>query len=243
MIIKSFTIENFKGIRDPICIELKPVTLLFGPNSAGKSTIKWISEMIKCGYRIHRKTYKELDLDSDFINDFFIEDNQNTYNIKEKLKKIPAKTRIFLADSKTGLEVLPADVGMGISQVLPIVVAVLYKGSALLAIEQPELHIHPALQVNLADLFIAHIKNSDKIFFIETHSEHLLLRLLRRIREKYDDELPPDAEGLDPECLRIYYIVNTNNGVQASELKVSEDGDSKGKWPEGFFEERHKELY
>ena len=39
MIVKSFTVENFKGIRDPIRIDLKPVTLLFGPNSSGKSTI------------------------------------------------------------------------------------------------------------------------------------------------------------------------------------------------------------
>lgn len=39
MRLKSLTIENFKGISDPVTIELKPITLLFGPNSAGKSTI------------------------------------------------------------------------------------------------------------------------------------------------------------------------------------------------------------
>ena len=39
MIIKALTLENFKGIAEPVRIEFKPITLLFGPNSAGKSTV------------------------------------------------------------------------------------------------------------------------------------------------------------------------------------------------------------
>ena len=50
-------------------------------------------------------------------------------------------------------------------------------------------------------------------------------------------------QGLAPENLAIYYITKNDQGVSISELQVSEDGDSKGRWPEGFFEERHEELY
>ena len=51
------------------------------------------------------------------------------------------------------------------------------------AVEQPELHVHPAVQVALGDVFIDGIKNRNRTMLIETHSEHLLLRLLRRVRE------------------------------------------------------------
>ena len=57
------------------------------------------------------------------------------------------------------------------------------------AIEQAELHVHPRMQVELGDLF-AHGVGQGGIFLIETHSEHLILRLLRRIEETHSGELP-----------------------------------------------------
>jgi predicted ATPase len=66
---------------------------------------------------------------------------------------------------------------------IPVITTSLLNTSELIAIEQPELHIHPAVQVGLGDLFAEQIKERDCLFLIETHSEHLLLRLLRRVRE------------------------------------------------------------
>ena len=76
-----------------------------------------------------------------------------------------------------------ADVGFGISQVLPIVVAIvtLPKQSTLL-IEQPEVHLHPRMQMALADLFVA-AALSGKNVVVETHSEHMINRISRRMME------------------------------------------------------------
>ena len=81
----------------------------------------------------------------------------------------------------------------------------------ILAIEQPELHIHPAIQVGMGDLFIHAIQANPegfptvgKTLLVETHSEHILLRLLRRIRERTDDELAPGFVGLKPRICRSF---------------------------------------
>ena len=178
--------------------------------------------------------------------------------------------KIQLYDETHKIDVDPLHVGFGISQVIPVVVAALENSRRLFAVEQPELHIHPALQVALGDLFIDGIKNGNRTMLIETHSEHLLLRLLRRVREtnvrnskKYEwrqSSMPPlhremseaairDAENqgsidhqLAPNDLSIVYVLPTSEGVEFIPLTVTDDGDFDGPWPEGFFDERVKEL-
>jgi len=78
---------------------------------------------------------------------------------------------------------MPQDIGVGISQLLPVVVASVLFKDALISIEQPELHVHPRLQTELADMFIRYALDSGNQFLLETHSEHLMLRLLRRVRD------------------------------------------------------------
>ena len=83
------------------------------------------------------------------------------------------------------------DVGFGVSQVLPVIIqGFLSKERSITLVEQPEIHLHPKMQADLADLFIdiAINKNvkkgsSSKYLIIETHSEYLLKRLRRRISE------------------------------------------------------------
>lgn len=141
--------------------------------------------------------------------------------------------------------VLPTEVGAGISQVIPVVVAALQDGSGLLAIEQPELHVHPALQVGLGDLFIDAVSRSGprRIVLVETHSEHLILRLLRRIRETADGELPETVTGLAPDRIRVVYVESGAAGVVIRQLRVDKSGDFMDEWPNGFFEERRSELF
>jgi predicted ATPase len=82
-----------------------------------------------------------------------------------------------------------------------------------------------------------------KTLLIETHSEHILLRLLRRIRERTDNELPPGVTGLNPVDLSVVYVEADNQGVRFRPLKVGEDGEFLDRWPHGFFEERAEELF
>ena len=85
---------------------------------------------------------------------------------------------------KGGTEVRLTDVGFGVSQVLPVIVLCYYvpEGSILI-LEQPEAHLHPNVQAKLADVLIDVVKNRNIQIILESHSEHLLHRLTRRIAE------------------------------------------------------------
>ena len=125
--------------------------------------------------------------------------------------------------------------------------------------------------MGLGDVFIDAIKDSDRSMLIETHSEHLLLRLLRRVREtnvrnskKYEwrqspmtplvREMPEaairDSEDQDsqdhqltPDDLSVVYVRPTPEGIKFTPISVTDDGDFYAPWPEGFFDERVKELF
>ena len=113
----------------------------------------------------------------------------------------------------------------------------------LIAIEQPELHLHPALQAELADVFIESALGENKnTFLIETHSEHLILRLLKRIRQTtggLNTKLPP----VRPEDVAILFVQPTENGSVVQHLRVDQHGRLLDDWPGGFFEESFNELF
>ena len=114
----------------------------------------------------------------------------------------------------------------------------------MIAIEQPEIHIHPGLQAELGDLFIESALGENKnTFVLETHSEHLILRILRRIRETTDGELPKGKTPIYPHDLSVIYTKPTKKGTVLFELNVTEDGEFIEKWPDGFFAERANELF
>jgi hypothetical protein len=179
-------------------------------------------------------------------------DMEESDEVRRELKKARFVQKLIITDEREEVELEPADVGVGISQVLPVVVGAHDKKFTLLSIEQPELHIHPAIQCNLADELVNALfhsdrntieRESDRVLLLETHSEHLMLRLLRRIRESYEDELPPGVKGLSPESISVVYVERDNQGVKITHLPVTEDGDFEKKWPKGFFEERTEELF
>ncbi len=131
------------------------------------------------------------------------------------------------------------DVGFGISQVLPVVVESFYVAPhSTVIIEQPELHLHPKVQAELADLFIEAIQSRENgadraiQFIIESHSEHFLQRLQRRI-----------AEGeLMPEDVAIYFCEAGTDGSTLRELRVNLLGEIDG-WPENFFGDPMADLF
>ena len=135
------------------------------------------------------------------------------------------------------------DVGVGISQILPVVVAALDPNRpTITAIEQPELHVHPRLQVELGDLFAQRAVKGG-IFLIETHSEHLLLRLMRRMRQTSDKTLPEDAPGLLPRDVAVLFVEPDGSETLVREMPLNERGELVKAWPGGFFEEDLREIF
>lgn len=121
--------------------------------------------------------------------------------------------------------VLISDLGIGVSQILPVLVLCYYvlEGSTII-FEQPELHLHPAVQSGLADVFIDVIRNRNVQIIVESHSEHLLRRLQRRI-----------AEGaLDPQQAATYFcdIERSISHIRPLELNIFGQIDN---WPADFF--------
>ena len=171
-----------------------------------------------------------------------------TYNLKLDREKNTEELRLLLADSrkdrKNPLDVTLPQVGYGISQLLPIIVQSILSRNDSILIEQPELHIHPKLQADLGDLFVKCIrKPHHNQFLIETHSENLVLRLLRRIRETTEDNLENPELAMTPDDLNILYILPTATGSECKLLRVDETGEFVDRWPKGFFEERAEELF
>ena len=121
-----------------------------------------------------------------------------------------------------------ADVGFGVSQIFPIVLEGLRmpKGGTLM-LEQPEIHLHPNLQMQMADYFIA-LALSGKNVMAETHSDHIINRLVRRIVEDDTHKLK--------DLIGIYFIKPSENGAVYEEIIVDE---SKGvtNWPADFFDQ------
>jgi len=133
------------------------------------------------------------------------------------------------------------DVGSGISYSFPILASLW--ASKLSLIEQPELHLHPSAQCELGDVFIA-AYNKGSMAVVESHSEHMLLRILRRIRETTNDYLLPKDLKFTAKDLRIYYFKPEPDGfTSVKEIRVDSYGELLNTWPGGFFSERDRELF
>lgn len=154
----------------------------------------------------------------------------------------PAAVRLFLQDS-TGQKVELNDVGSGIPFVLPVLYAICAQG--FVAVQQPELHLHPALQSSLADVFVEELhREGCGQFLIETHSEHILLRLLRRIRDTEKGKILSDDLKLTNDQIAIYYFdPQVGGGTFVSRQLVTPLGDFYNDWPRGFFSERNDDLF
>ncbi len=140
-----------------------------------------------------------------------------------------------LIGSKDKKQVTIADVGFGVSQLLPIVVMGLRSPeTSLLLFEQPEIHLHPKLQANLADFFLT-LALSRKRLLVETHSDHFINRLRRRIAEDATDKLK--------EKISILFVRPPHDGQGASiePLQVDRYGVIEN-WPPEFLPESADEA-
>jgi predicted ATPase len=145
-----------------------------------------------------------------------------------RLHEIAPESRIYevrLQRTPDSPEVAFTDIGFGVSQVLPVITLCYYVPErSILILEQPEIHLHPAVQMALADAIIDAVKTRSIQVIIESHSEHFLLRLQRRI-----------AEGvLSPKDARLYFCELQGGESRLTPLQVDRGGNIVN-YPPDFF--------
>lgn len=146
---------------------------------------------------------------------------------------------VFIKTTPGTPEVKLTDVGFGVSQVLPALIQAFYAPpNSIVWMEQPEIHLHPSVQANLADAFIGAVHANEEgvgprnvQLIIESHSEHFLTRLQRRIAE----------EEISPEDVAIYFVSHNGKGAKIEELEIDIYGEIKN-WPENFFGDEMKDI-
>jgi hypothetical protein len=139
---------------------------------------------------------------------------------------------VLIKTTPNSPEVLLTGVGFGLSQVLPVLVlcAMSYPDCTII-LEQPEIHLHPSAQSDLADVLIDAVTNRNLQIIVESHSEHLLRRIQRRV-----------AEGsFAAEDAALYFCEMENGESKARELELTDDGFIKN-WPKDFFGDEMGDL-
>ena len=135
-------------------------------------------------------------------------------------------------------EVKLTDVGFGVSQVLPALVQAFYAPpQSVVWMEQPEIHLHPQVQSNLADAFISAVQAGengeprDTQLIIESHSEHFLTRLQRRVAE----------QRIAKDDVAIYFVGARDGHAELHELELNDEGEIEN-WPDNFFGDEMEDV-
>jgi len=129
-------------------------------------------------------------------------------------------------------DVLITDVGFGVSQLLPVIIQCYYapRGS-LIIFEQPEIHLHPRVQAALADVFLDATLENDIQILVESHSEHFIRRLQRRVAE----------QQVNHEQISLYFV-NQDQGKSNLTPLIVDGGGQIVNWPRHFFGDELGEL-
>lgn len=172
------------------------------------------------------------------VNDWL---RESGFGVRLEMKPLDTKKSLYElrladvgADQKKGFSANIREVGFGLSQALPVIVqTMLAPIRSTVIIEQPELHLHPGAQAELGDLFMKATTGRDIRLLIETHSEHLILRLQRRIR----------GGKLMPDDVNVVFVTKNAGLSTCYRLRLDGEGDFIDEWPEGFFNERFSEIF
>ncbi|RJQ42540.1 MAG: hypothetical protein C4534_10010 [Gaiellales bacterium] len=125
----------------------------------------------------------------------------------------------------------PESVGVGISQLLPVLVmCLLAEEHSTLIIEQPELHLHPGAQSKLGDFFLS-MALLNRQCILETHSEHLMERVNYRVAASNDALVP---------LVKNYFVEAVEDGSVVDEAPLNRHRNIVH-WPEGFYDEVHRQ--
>ncbi len=141
------------------------------------------------------------------------------------------KYKVTIEEILPGLELNLNQVGIGISQLLPIIVLILTsKKHDILLIENPEVHLHPKLQALFVDLCLFAVENNRKLV-VETHSEHVINRLRYKVKGS--------PHYLEKVC--VLFLDKLEGDIQYTEVHIDKDGKIDF-WPENFFDQSYKDL-
>lgn len=180
---------------------------------------------IGLGYKIPVKAFQEIIAQK--LKDMGLIDEFKVEPISDKRQEYDVKVRS--RGSKDFVD-LP-DVGFGVSQVLPVLVQCFYAPpNSIIIMEQPEIHLHPSAQAALADVLIEVIKSKQDgkdrniQLIIETHSEHFLRRLQRRIAE----------DTISRDKVSAYFANTSTYPTKLEQLEIDLFGNIQN-WPEHFF--------
>ena len=202
------------------------------PEDVGNRGGRWVNALlaaadrkISLGFKRRAESFDHLIARQ--LQDLGLIDSFSVAPVAAGLREYRVRLRVSAASSEVSIP----DVGFGVSQVLPVVVQSFYAPpNSTVIIEQPELHLHPAVQQNLADLFIAAVRSREDgtarnvQFLIESHSEHFLRRLQRRIAE----------ETITKDDVAIYFCDSVPEGNRIEPLEVDLFGSIRN-WPTDFF--------
>lgn len=144
---------------------------------------------------------------------------------KIELKQLGYSSRYELIVHKDGIAANLRDVGIGVSQVLPVLTLAYFakRGSTVL-LEEPEIHLHPLAQSVLAELFVKVAKERGIQFIVETHSEHIFRRM---------QTLIATGKAKVADC-QMYFVKRVKADARLTTLELDEFGSVKN-WPDKFF--------
>ncbi len=126
-----------------------------------------------------------------------------------------------------GVKIDLVHVGFGLSQILPIVTqGSISKSGALMIVEDPEVHMHPSIQASMADFFIYLCLEKNVNVLVETHSDHFITRIRRRIAEKV----------IFPEKVHLVFVEHENGASEYQTVPLSANGKFEGMMPKGFMD-------
>ena len=194
-----------------------------------------IDAVLSAGVRKLKSSNKE---DAALIEDRISEWLQKM-ELAYSFRVIPTKSlddqnyEVRIQKTPSSVEVTLADMGYGLADVLPMLICFYYvdEGSTLI-LEQPGIHLHPKVQADLADLLIEVVNERNLQILVESHSEHLLTRLQRRIAE----------EKISADQTALYFCRNDDGVSNIERLKMDEFGNISN-WPENFFGNEMGELF
>lgn len=218
----------------------------------------FLGKLFNHRYELVVRNYFSADTTSEVAKGFYSESRLNDDDegdfCGKLLRSLDEETEsdmshLRVRDTLSNLDLLPQDLGFGVGQVIPIIAAS-YSPGKLIMIEQPETHLHPKQQSILADLLIENAVKYGTRFIVETHSEFLLLRLLRRIGETDAGKLPDEDKNyaLDVGQLSVVYVNAADKqegrtSVKVERMEVSPKGRLRNPWPKGFFSEKKEDIF
>jgi len=157
-------------------------------------------------------------------------------SVLSELHCLPLRKRLYVRDVEKNVDLPPPSVGVGICQVIPVVTAVLADGAHMIQVEQPAIHLHPAQQAAMGDLLVVGaLTGAGKVLLVETHSEHLILRLQRRIREHAKGQAK-GAPAITADHVAVYHIAQQDGQTVVRPIDLDQYGDFVQPWPDDFFE-------